>query len=104
MKPTKLVVLLEKNLPLMAAAPSFPFFAFLVFFYSSFITVSSGDSIGSWCSKTPHPQLCDFYLERNQMPNHPTPQDRSDFRKMLLQATIDQAVTAQAQVTLISHY
>ncbi|GAA0179942.1 esterase [Lithospermum erythrorhizon] len=71
------------------------FFSCLIFlFFSASISSSSTDDddeqsgdINSWCETAPHPEPCKFFLTRN-------PIDKSDFRRMCIEAALDQAVHA----------
>ncbi|GAA0154975.1 esterase [Lithospermum erythrorhizon] len=71
------------------------FFSCLIFlFFAGSISSSSTDEddeqsgdINSWCETTPRPEPCKYFLTRN-------PIDKLDFRRMCIEAALDQALHA----------
>ncbi|XP_031393825.1 probable pectinesterase/pectinesterase inhibitor 60 [Punica granatum] len=57
--------------------------------------LDSGD-INWWCDQTPHPEPCKYFTSHSH--NHPLPQNRFDFRKIMVQVTMERALMAQKQV------
>lgn len=55
----------------------------------------SGD-ISWWCDQTPHPEPCKYFTTHSHTLE--TPQTRSDFRKIIVQLTLERAIGAQKQV------
>lgn len=54
-------------------------------------TVSGYESgeIGSWCTQTPHPETCQYFLSHD--PKNVSIKGKSDFRKLSLQLALDRA-------------
>lgn len=63
---------------------------FSLLFFPTFISSSIADDITSWCSQTPHPKPCEFFLRHNPKFSQPINQ-KSDFLKISLQLALDQA-------------
>ncbi|XP_061363137.1 pectinesterase 2-like [Gastrolobium bilobum] len=63
------------------------------FLFSSIVSGYSLSAIKSWCSQTPYPQPCEYYLSNNAF-NKPI-ENKSDFFKVSLQLAIDRAQKGQ---------
>ncbi|KAK4740682.1 hypothetical protein SAY87_024270 [Trapa incisa] len=50
-----------------------------------------------WCNQTPHPDPCAYFVNHSRS-NHQVPRSRFDFRKIIVQVTIERALMAQKQV------
>ncbi|RWV99565.1 hypothetical protein GW17_00037520 [Ensete ventricosum] len=84
---------------------SLPPFLFLFFFFfllllSSFLSPSlsshESDDIEFWCSNTPHPEPCRYYLGRN--PYLGAPKDKAQFYKLSLRLALDLTLRAQSHL------
>ncbi|KAG7537509.1 Invertase/pectin methylesterase inhibitor domain superfamily [Arabidopsis suecica] len=62
-------------------------------------TVADGNStdIGRWCDKTPYPDPCKCYFKNHNGFRQPT--QLSEFRVMLVEAAMDRAISARAELT-----
>ncbi|KAL3570241.1 hypothetical protein D5086_027490 [Populus alba] len=56
-------------------------------------SIASNDQIDYWCSKTPNPEPCKYFMKQN--PKHFLPKQRSDFRKMAIELAVQRALNAQ---------
>lgn len=56
-------------------------------------SIASNDQIDYWCSKTPNPEPCKYFMKQN--PKHFVPKQRSDFRKMAIELAVQRALNAQ---------
>lgn len=65
-------------------------------FYPALSRRPSATNITWWCSKTPHPEPCKYFLSRSH--HRYTFKHRSDFRKIIVQVAIEQAHKAHDQV------
>ncbi|KAH7537874.1 pectinesterase 2 [Ziziphus jujuba] len=54
------------------------------------------NGIDSWCSKTPYPETCKYSWSQDQKHSVKIPKQKSDFKKLLLRATMQQALKAQS--------
>ncbi|KAK4799972.1 hypothetical protein SAY86_025337 [Trapa natans] len=61
-------------------------------------TGGGGLEISSWCNTTPHPDPCNDYFMAHRSPDTSVPKDRSGFRQIMVQATLNQALQSHAQV------
>ncbi|KAI3407770.1 PMEI domain-containing protein [Psidium guajava] len=71
-----------------------------VFFFPS-PAISSGnndDGISQWCDSTPHPGPCNYFVGHRRHDRSP-PQDRSQFRQIVVEVTMDRALNAQEHVS-----
>jgi len=72
---------------------------FMLFFLSSIFSIASSrkepssSNIDWWCNLTPHPKPCKHYT--TQMNNHFKIKHRVEFREMLVQLALNQALTMQ---------
>lgn len=64
------------------------------FLFSSIVSGYSSNDIKSWCSQTPNPQPCEYYLSHNNAFNKPI-KNKSDFLKLSLQLALEQAQKGQ---------
>ncbi|KAL4338393.1 hypothetical protein AHAS_Ahas12G0205700 [Arachis hypogaea] len=73
-------------------------FNFLIvpFFLSTFVYAYSSNDVKHWCSQTPNPQPCEYFLSNN--PNHQTKpiNQKSDFLKISLQLAQERALIGHA--------
>ncbi|KAL1331301.1 pectinesterase 2-like [Arachis hypogaea] len=73
-------------------------FNFLIvpFFLSTFVYAYSSNDVKHWCSQTPNPQPCEYFLSNN--PNHQTKpiNQKSDFLKISLQLAQERALLGHA--------
>lgn len=59
------------------------------------------DEVKSWCSQTPNPQPCEYFLRTNLNNNYHSPiKQKSDFFKISTKLALDQAVHAENDVVL----
>ncbi|KAF8379274.1 hypothetical protein HHK36_028707 [Tetracentron sinense] len=75
------------------------FTLFVIFIsFSSFLSPAISDhapeNINWWCSKTPYPDACNYFLSHGS--HHFAPKGRSEFRKMAVQVTMERALRAQS--------
>ncbi|KAJ6676254.1 PECTINESTERASE [Salix viminalis] len=56
-------------------------------------SIASESQIDYWCSKTPNPEPCKYFMKRN--PKHFLPKQKSDFRKMAIELAMQRALHAQ---------
>ncbi|KAE9610766.1 hypothetical protein Lal_00021172 [Lupinus albus] len=66
------------------------------FMFSSIVSSYSLSDIKKWCSKTPNPKPCEYYLSNNAF-NKPI-KNKSDFLKVSLQLALDQAQKGQENI------
>ncbi|GKV33775.1 hypothetical protein SLEP1_g42235 [Rubroshorea leprosula] len=59
-------------------------------------TVARASNISWWCSKTPHPGPCEDFL--HHYPSHHRPNHLPEFRNILIQIALDQALTAHKRI------
>lgn len=57
--------------------------------------LDSGD-ITRWCNQTPHPDPCVYFISHSHNPR--MPRNRSDFRRIIVQVTMERAIRTQKQV------
>ncbi|XP_052112809.1 pectinesterase 2 isoform X5 [Arachis duranensis] len=73
-------------------------FNFLIvpFFLSTFVYAYSSNDVKHWCSQTPNPQPCEYFLTNN--PNHQTKpiNQKTDFLKISLQLAQERALIGHA--------
>ncbi|KAF9668813.1 hypothetical protein SADUNF_Sadunf14G0042300 [Salix dunnii] len=69
-------------------------FLFMPFLFSSTILGYSHDEVKSWCSKTPNPQPCEYFLSHD--PKNTPIQHESDFLKISIQLALDRAMHGKA--------
>ncbi|XP_031265892.1 probable pectinesterase/pectinesterase inhibitor 33 isoform X1 [Pistacia vera] len=65
-------------------------------FYSIFhpaLSRKSSSNITWWCSKTPHPEPCVYYMRRSHQ--HFAPKHKSEFRQMVVQLAMERALNAK---------
>ncbi|KVH91209.1 Pectinesterase, active site-containing protein [Cynara cardunculus var. scolymus] len=74
----------------------FPFLATLIScFLSSGVYGYTKSEISSWCSQTPHPESCEYFLVAGNQNSGPVTQ-KPDFIKALLKITLDRAKHAES--------
>ncbi|KAJ6294503.1 hypothetical protein OIU76_022554 [Salix suchowensis] len=56
-------------------------------------SIASDSQIDYWCSKTPNPEPCKYFMKRN--PKHFLPKQKSEFRKMAIELAMQRALHAQ---------
>ncbi|KAG5230533.1 pectin methylesterase family protein [Salix suchowensis] len=56
-------------------------------------SIASDSQIDYWCSKTPNPEPCKYFMKRN--PKHFLPKKKSEFRKMAIELAMQRALHAQ---------
>lgn len=61
---------------------------------STALSRSHGGSLNRWCDKTPHPGPCKYFVSHCHHRFSP-PKRRSDFRKILVQVTIERVLEAR---------
>ncbi|XP_022769497.1 pectinesterase 2-like [Durio zibethinus] len=80
-----------------------PQFFISVFLVSSFLLPSvlgyNANNVKSWCSKTPNPQPCEYFLSQN--PINTTIRDEPDFLKISMQLALERATSAQNDMYLL---
>ncbi|KAG5231220.1 pectin methylesterase LuPME1 family protein [Salix suchowensis] len=69
-------------------------FLFMSFLLSSTILGYNHDEVKSWCSKTPNPQPCEYFLSHDRK-NTPI-QHESDFLKISIELALDRAMHGKA--------
>ncbi|KAA8539805.1 hypothetical protein F0562_026497 [Nyssa sinensis] len=75
-------------------------FLIIYIFYSSFFSLAlpadapPGD-IESWCSTTPHPEPCKFFMSHSS--HHSAPTQRAGFRTMMVELAMERALHGQTQ-------
>ncbi|KAG8381491.1 hypothetical protein BUALT_Bualt06G0127300 [Buddleja alternifolia] len=57
--------------------------------------------ISWWCSTTPHPDPCNYFMGRD--PNRFDPKSNEDFRAMTIQAAMERAAEAQSQANKLGY-
>ncbi|KAL3814934.1 hypothetical protein ACJIZ3_016202 [Penstemon smallii] len=67
------------------------------FLISPAVSGYSKSSIKAWCSQTPHPQPCEYYLTHNPKYNGPV-KEKSDFFKLSTQLVLDRCLHAQNNI------
>lgn len=71
---------------------------FLVLIFSLIIPTalsrSHRGSLNRWCDKTPHPGPCKYFMSHGHH-RFPSPKKRSDFRKILVQVSIERVLEAR---------
>ena len=65
-------------------------FLFVSFLLSPTILGYNHDEVKSWCSKTPNPQPCEYFLSHN--PKNTPIQHESDFLKISIELALDRAM------------
>ncbi|XP_030463355.1 probable pectinesterase/pectinesterase inhibitor 59 [Syzygium oleosum] len=74
----------------------------ILFFPSSAISRNNNnDDISRWCGDTPHPPPCNYFVGHRRRDRSP-PQDRSEFRQIMIDVTMDRALDAQWHVSQFS--
>jgi pectinesterase len=80
---------------------------FMILFLSSIFSIASSrkgpssNNIEWWCNQTPHPKPCKHYT--TQMNNHFKIKHRVEFRGMLVQLALKQALIMQKEAQENSH-
>ncbi|XP_052186457.1 pectinesterase 2-like [Diospyros lotus] len=70
-------------------------FSFSSLFFFSPAAATASNDIDWWCNQTPHPEPCKRFLSHGG--RHPlAPKQKSEFRKMAIQAAMDRALNAEA--------
>ncbi|KAE9610765.1 hypothetical protein Lal_00021178 [Lupinus albus] len=69
---------------------------FVPFLFSSTVSSYSLSDIKKWCSQTPNPKPCEYYLSNNAFNKHI--KNKSDFLKVSLQLALDQAQKGQETI------
>ncbi|KNA10727.1 hypothetical protein SOVF_141610 [Spinacia oleracea] len=54
------------------------------------------DEINKWCDTVPHPKSCKYFMART--PGVFEPKQKSDFRRMIVEAALDRAMAAQGHL------
>ncbi|THU65509.1 hypothetical protein C4D60_Mb05t04420 [Musa balbisiana] len=85
----------------MQSLPPFLFFFFfllllLSYFLSPSLSSHVSDDVEFWCSNTPHPEPCRYYLARN--PYLGAPKDKAQFYKLSLRLALDLTLRAQSHL------
>ncbi|KAJ6294504.1 hypothetical protein OIU76_022555 [Salix suchowensis] len=57
------------------------------------LSIASDSQIDYWCSKTPNPEPCKYFMKQN--PKHFLPKQKSEFRKMAIELAMQRALHAQ---------
>lgn len=78
---------------------SFFFIVSLIPTISSDDNVVSNNSIEWWCSTTPHPDPCNYFMGRDSV--RFSPKTREDFRTMTIVAALERAADAQARASKV---
>ncbi|XP_077235468.1 plant invertase/pectin methylesterase inhibitor superfamily [Tasmannia lanceolata] len=77
----------SSTLALFVIFTSFSLLSFPVF------SQNATNDIKWWCSRTPHPKPCEYFL--THMPNSSAPKTKSEFQKMAMKIAMDRALRAQ---------
>ncbi|KAG5042121.1 hypothetical protein JHK87_006036 [Glycine soja] len=77
-----------------------PFRLFLTlsvpFFLSSFVSSYSWNDVKLWCSQTPNPEPCEYFLSNNPTHQYKPIKQKSDFFKLSLQLAQERALNGHA--------
>ncbi|KAG6716692.1 hypothetical protein I3842_04G061000 [Carya illinoinensis] len=68
----------------------------LLSFLSSTLSSSVSNGIDSWCSKTPHPKTCKYYMSHNPKFTGHLPKSKSEFKKDAVNIALEQSLKAQS--------
>nr|TKS04567.1 putative pectin methylesterase family protein [Populus alba] len=72
------------------------FISLLLICFCSLLSSSTASNhdhqIDYWCNKTPNPEPCKYFMKQN--PKHFAPQQKSDFRKLAIELSMQRAHTA----------
>ncbi|RYR71143.1 hypothetical protein Ahy_A02g005442 isoform B [Arachis hypogaea] len=77
-------------------------FLIVLFFLSTFAYGYSSNDVKHWCSQTPNPQPCEYFLSNNPNHFHKPIKHKGDFLKLLLQLAQERALIGHAN-TLSLH-
>ncbi|KAL5812707.1 hypothetical protein ACOSQ3_027657 [Xanthoceras sorbifolium] len=66
------------------------------FFNPALSMRSAPSNITWWCSKTPHPEPCQYFMSHSR--HRFSPKHRSQFRKMMVRLAMDRAINARKHV------
>ncbi|XP_061363136.1 pectinesterase 2-like [Gastrolobium bilobum] len=66
------------------------------FLFSTFVCGYSLNDVKLWCSQTPNPQPCEYFLSNNPTHQHIPIKDKEDFFKLSLQLAQEQALKGHA--------
>ena len=66
--------------------------ALLSLLLTPLVSVYSSDDVKSWCSQTPNPQPCDYFL--SQKTDHSLIKQKSDFLNLSMQLALERAIIA----------
>lgn len=70
--------------------------AFLSFLSSTLSSTTVSNGIDSWCSKTPHPKICEYYMSHNPKFTGHVPKSKSEFKKDAVNLALEQSLKAQS--------
>ncbi|MED6142827.1 hypothetical protein PIB30_001026 [Stylosanthes scabra] len=75
-------------------------FLVVPFFLSTFVFGYSPNEVKQWCSQTPNPQPCEYFLSNNSNPTYQAQSinQKSDFLKISLQLARDRALIEHANI------
>lgn len=69
-------------------------FIWLVSFFFPALSSITPNGVDYWCSKTPNPEPCKYFMKQNSI--HHVPKQKTEFRKMAMKLALDRALTAQS--------